>query len=726
MHNAVVHAGDWELRVRAGPMLRSAETRSLCASWFAPRRPWCVAGPGPPADCPCGALDLCGVAAHVPEAVHGRSFVEAVHAPTGARVAIDALHALRGWAALSASRDAAGAFARCERSPFWAQEEAAAVARARRGAGGAGEADDARARPAPAWDWTFETDYGGTLGRAGDGAPDGSRVAEAVERALRERLWAPENRPPRGAPAAAPAWVEDAAATAAASREAVEAAWRADPVEYRTRVPLFEDALHDGGLSALDCSVATTRRTWFLVLRQTIVVLGRFARVRDVTFFFDGRACYRTKTERVAAAPRAIDLRRLAPSLRAASWPFAGAVAERLDVDGRAVAAPRAPPRAEPVPPAALAARAAPDDDGDAAPGAPAAAAAAGDAVVVALAVDGALKVARFPRGGGAVAAARDAGARCAATAVARGGAVVAATVDGGAELYELGGDGRLARTRTLLARAPAGLRLGAGPLVAASGARVALARGGELHLFAPPDGAAATARPRARLDGDVPDGGRVTTLCCRRGVVAATFARGAVAAWTAATGATTPSARRDGARGATAVAAASWTCVRGPGAKSVRAVAPSGALATVGGLRGVARAVAVRDRGDRCLVAVAAADEVVVWALDRRAAVVDPVARRRCLRCAAPAAVVAVALGAAFVAAVDVRGGVSCFALARLDRDDGRAAGPHDATPAFRLDRDDVVDAVCPEDDATALVAATRASVALLVRDARLAPPSA
>ena len=87
MHNAVVHAGDWELRVRAGPMLRSAETRSLCASWFAPRRPWCVAGPGPPADCPCGALDLCGVAAHVPEAVHGRSFVEAVHAPTGARVA---------------------------------------------------------------------------------------------------------------------------------------------------------------------------------------------------------------------------------------------------------------------------------------------------------------------------------------------------------------------------------------------------------------------------------------------------------------------------------------------------------------------------------------------------------------------------------------------------------------------------------------------------------------
>ena len=132
MHNAVVHAGDWELRVRAGPMLRSAETRSLCASWFAPRRPWCVAGPGPPADCPCGALDLCGVAAHVPEAVHGRSFVEAVHAPTGARVAIDALHALRGWAALSASRDAAGAFARCERSPFWAQEEAAAVARARR------------------------------------------------------------------------------------------------------------------------------------------------------------------------------------------------------------------------------------------------------------------------------------------------------------------------------------------------------------------------------------------------------------------------------------------------------------------------------------------------------------------------------------------------------------------------------------------------------------------
>ena len=189
MQTAVVQAGDWELRVRAGPMLRSAETRSLCASWFAPRRPWCVAGLSPPPDCPCGALDLCGVAAHVPEAVHGRSFVEVVHGPTGARVAIDALHALRGWAALSALRDADGAFARCERLPFWAKEEAAAVARARRGV----DDDDARAQPAPAWDWTFETDYGGTLGRAGDGAPDGSRVAEAVERALRERLWAPKS-----------------------------------------------------------------------------------------------------------------------------------------------------------------------------------------------------------------------------------------------------------------------------------------------------------------------------------------------------------------------------------------------------------------------------------------------------------------------------------------------------------------------------------------------------
>ena len=105
--------GAWELRCCAGPMLRTAETRSLCQSWLAPKRPWCVGGPGPPVDCPCGALNLCGVAAraeavvgrsepfvssrdagadapsqvaaHVPDEIHGRSFVEATHARSRVR-----------------------------------------------------------------------------------------------------------------------------------------------------------------------------------------------------------------------------------------------------------------------------------------------------------------------------------------------------------------------------------------------------------------------------------------------------------------------------------------------------------------------------------------------------------------------------------------------------------------------------------------------------------------
>ena len=704
-------AGDWELRVRAGPMLRSAETRSLCASRFAPRRP--VRRRARPA----GRLSVRRARpvrrGRARARGRARTVVRRGRArATGARVAIDA-----------STRCAAGRPCRRRATPPARSPGASGrrsgrggrrPPRARRGAGGAGEADDVP-RPAPAWDWTFETDYGGTLGRAGDGAPDGSRVAEAVERALRERLWAPENRPPRGAPAAAPAWVEDAAATAAASREAVEAAWRADPVEYRTRVPLFEDALHDGGLSALDCSVATTRRTWFLVLRQTIVVLGRFARVRDVTFFFDGRACYRTKTERVAAAPRAIDLRRLAPSLREASWPFAGAVAERLGVDGRAVAAPRAAARRASA--ARGAARAAPGD-GDAAPRARGGGR-RGDAVVVALAVDGALKVARFPR---AAAPSR----RRATPERARGGdgvapaPVVAATVDGGAVRRA-----RRRRAPRADADAPRARRayVWAPARSSPRRPRVALAAA-ELHLLAPPDGAAATARRRAswrRRARRGPGHGALLPSRRRRGDVRRA-ASGGVDRGDGrddAVRAARRRARRDGGGSRVLDLRSRPRREVRPRGRAVRRARDRRRLegSRAGRRRPRPRRPLPRGRRRRGRGRRLGAR--------RRAAVVDPVARRRCLRCAAPAAVVAVALGAAFVAAVDVRGGVSCRPRAARRRRRSRG-GPHDATPAFRLDRDDVFDAVCPEDDATALVAATRASVALLVRDARLAPPSA
>ena len=77
----------------------------------------------------------------MPDSVHGRSFVECVHDATGARVAFDALHALRGWAELSAARDALGGFETCERSAFWAREEAAAAKALEDG-------EDARVKPA--------------------------------------------------------------------------------------------------------------------------------------------------------------------------------------------------------------------------------------------------------------------------------------------------------------------------------------------------------------------------------------------------------------------------------------------------------------------------------------------------------------------------------------------------------------------------------------------------
>lgn len=140
-----VSCGDWTIRVVAGPMLKTVETRALCQSWLAPDEPWCVAGFGPPPDCPCGALNLCGVAAHVPEAVHGRSFFEATRRADGARVSLDALHALRGWAALSARRDALGCFATCDRSSFWTAAAREAEARLADG-------EDAAVKPAQAWD----------------------------------------------------------------------------------------------------------------------------------------------------------------------------------------------------------------------------------------------------------------------------------------------------------------------------------------------------------------------------------------------------------------------------------------------------------------------------------------------------------------------------------------------------------------------------------------------
>ena len=145
------------------------------------------------------------------------------------------------------------------------------------------------------------------------------------------------------------------------------------------------------------------------------------------------------------------------------------------------------------------------------------------------------------------------------------------------------------------------------------------------------------------------------------------------------------------------------------------RAFSPSGAVATLGGLAGAARAVAVADADQACLVAVAAGREVVVWTLDRDRAVVDPVARRACLRCVAPAAVTALALTSDSLVAVDAAGDASWFALTF---DDAPAAFPRIAAPARRLDRGDVAAVATPEEGAAGAVAfATRASVPLLAR---------
>ncbi|KAH8056995.1 Myb-related protein B [Aureococcus anophagefferens] len=403
---------------------------------------------GPPPDCPCGSLDLCGVAAHVPEAVHGRSFVECVHAPSQTRLSLDALHALKAWAALSARRDSRGEFAKCDRSTFWDAAEARATVATLGGA-------DAKIKPAQAWDWTFETDYAGRLGRVGDGEPVGSRVGDVIDGTLASRLW--KTSAAAGGAAPAPAWVPDARAASMTGKEAVERAWRSEPAELRESVPFYQDLLHDEGLASLECSVVVTMTTWFVLLRSTVVVLGKAATVREAKFFCDGKDVFRSLAEKRCASPRTVSLRHLAPRLEDGAWPFAGEVHARLDVRG-AAAAPSVDAAARPATLAAAAAEPAGGDDD-----APESFAAADDGgAVAALAVDGALKVVAY---GERVRVFREAAA-AAAVAVASARRVVVAAADGAVVVYAVDGDG-LRKTGTLLPPAPRPLRLGAGPRAA-------------------------------------------------------------------------------------------------------------------------------------------------------------------------------------------------------------------------------------------------------------------
>ena len=690
-----IRCGDWEICVSPGPMLRSVETRSLCQSWFSPRHPWCVGGKGPPPDCPCGSLDLCGVAAHVPEAVHGRSFVECVHAPSQTRLSLDALHALKAWAALSARRDARGDFAKCDRSTFWDAAEARATVATLGGA-------DARIKPAQAWDWTFETDYAGRLGRVGDGAPVGSRVGDVIDGTLASRLW--KTSAAAGGAAPAPAWVRDARAASMTGKEAVERAWRSEPAELRESVPFYQDLLHDEGLASLECSVVVTASTWFVLLRSTVVVLGKAATVREAKFFCDGTDVFRSLSEKRCASPRTVSLRHLAPRLEDGVWPFAGEVHARLDVRG-AAAAPSVDAAARPATLAAAAAEPAGGDDD-----APESFAAADDGgAVAALAVDGALKVVAY---GERVRVFREAAA-AAAVAVASARRVVVAAADGAVVVYAVDGDG-LTKARTLLPPAPKPLRLGAGPLAAAAGGLVAVARGHELHLLhldgelAPP-----TLERRSLVDDPAaPSLGAVAALAATPGRVAAAWGQGTVAAWTGDGG---EAALRRPLGGAAAVAAASgWTAAAVYGGK-VHCYSPSGALATAAGLKSTAAAaVALGDRGGDALLVAAGGDECVVWRLGA-SAVIDPVSRAdRCARCETGRRVAGLALDAPAgrLAVISDAGAVTLFDVgAALD---GPPSEPtRVARPVAALDRADVVGAVWLKGGA--LLVATRASTTAL-----------
>ena len=260
--------------------------------------------------CMCGSALVMGVRMHMPEAVFGANRLVLSHKESGFTLVFNAEGALRCWARDSVVGDATS-YAKCAPAemPVWRQRMHAASL-----------------RTSTAVDWTFCCgDYGGEREEESEGGPDayggGSSddvacTGDASEVACKGgSCGAPNNLAPimsgliglqktasgggKKAPNTAGGSAGHGAGGEAPTRKPHGGEWREhrgpgldmallkrrEEILYSAEVPLYEDHLHDHGLSSLTVRIRVMSSCFLVLLRHTLRIDGVLIMQRESRVF---------------------------------------------------------------------------------------------------------------------------------------------------------------------------------------------------------------------------------------------------------------------------------------------------------------------------------------------------------------------------------------------------------------------------------------------------------
>ena len=203
--------------------------------------------------CVCGSALVMGVRMHLPEATFGANRLTLEHAPSGIRIVFTADGALRSWARDSVLTDRNQVRAAPGEQAVWRSRVAVAQERSSHGV-----------------DWTFCcADYTGDQGVSTEpqataavtlsGLP-GLAPPRVPKLANRETPWRPHHGPGLD----------------------MDLLRRREPILWSAEVPLYEDHLHDQGVSTLIARIRVMPSCFLVLLRHTLRIDGKLMQQREV------------------------------------------------------------------------------------------------------------------------------------------------------------------------------------------------------------------------------------------------------------------------------------------------------------------------------------------------------------------------------------------------------------------------------------------------------------
>ena len=310
-HERFSHAG-WEFRTSSGPISGVHQLLALSRVLADPYPgdgqplPFCVHGATRSLKpCTCGSALVMGVRMHLPEAVFGNNLIEVTHAASGATVSFRVEDALLSWARDSIEHGSRSVKVPPARLPQW--EERMKTAR--------------RASSVDV-DWTFCcSDYNGESRNAppagaasgvaaGTAAPKSTSAPRVVNQmglistkgpaAASTGAAATTPAPPPPPP---PQWSPCSGAAMEPTGYAGRLLRMREPILWSADLPLYEDWLHDHGVSQLRVRVRVMPSCFFVLLRHHLVIDGVIVQQRETRLFHKFGEGHLLRTHRLAVAP---------------------------------------------------------------------------------------------------------------------------------------------------------------------------------------------------------------------------------------------------------------------------------------------------------------------------------------------------------------------------------------------------------------------------------------